>query len=225
MSTGPDGTITVLVADDHASIRTGLRMVVDLQPDLTVVGEASDGSTAVAMVRALDPEVVLMDLRMPGVNGVEATREIAGGRTRVLVLTTFDLDEYVAAALRAGASGYLLKTVEPADLAAAVRAVATGDGALSPEVVPTVIRMAAEGAPPAGTAVPAPAPLEPLTVRERDVLTCLGAGLSNQQIARRLGIAPTTVKTHVSSVLTKLGLSSRVQAALWCREHGSGPQP
>lgn len=237
--------LSILLADDHSAIRAGLRMILESVGGFTVVGEAADGATAVRMARALRPDVVLMDLRMPGMDGIAATAEITGEKlSAVLVLTTFDIDEYVYAALHAGAAGFLLKSVEPAELVRAVSSVADGDSVLSPEVTGTLISAFVQGqhgAGPAGMALagpggkngaalpagpagpPASDPLtaDPLTAREEAVLACLGEGLSNQQICRRLGIAETTVKTHVSRVLAKLGVVSRVQAALAyrAREH------
>ena len=208
--------IRVVVADDHAAIRSGLSMILGSADDIEVVGEAADGEVALGQARALRPDVVLMDIRMPGTDGIAATREItAAGLAQVLVLTTFDIDEYVFGALQAGASGFLLKSATAAELTAAVRAVAAGDGVLAPQVTRTLIDAFAAAAP---TPVRQPAGLEDLTDREREVLDCLGDGLTNQQIAGRLFIGETTVKTHVSRVLTKLGVSSRVQAAIIARE-------
>ncbi len=206
--------ITVLIADDHAAIRSGLRLILGGAPGIEVIGEAADGDVAVRQARMLRPDVVLMDVRMPGMDGIAATRAVTdGGLAQVLVLTTFDVDEYVFGALRAGASGFLLKSASADTLIDAVRRVAAGDGVLAPEVTRTLIDAFAATPPPA---------LEPpgvaeLTDRERDVLACLGEGLSNAQIARRLYIGETTVKTHVSRVLTKLGVRSRVQAAIVAR--------
>ncbi|MET8523702.1 response regulator transcription factor [Nocardioides sp. NBC_00163] len=214
--------IRVLLADDHAAIRAGLRMLLATAGDIEVVGEAADGATAVANARALRPDVVLMDVRMPGTDGVTATRQVVEeGLADVLVLTTFDLDEYVFGALRAGAAGFLLKSAEASDLVDAVRHVAAGDGVVAPEVTRRVLAELA-GAPdrsvPASTAaVPLP---EDLTPRERDVLAALGQGLSNAEIAQRLVISEATTKTHVSRVLAKLGVASRVQAAIVAREAG-----
>ncbi|SEM32621.1 response regulator [Rhodococcus maanshanensis] len=208
--------IRVVVADDHSAIRSGLSMILATADDIEVVGEAADGDVALGQARALRPDVVLMDVRMPGTDGIAATREItAAGLAHVLVLTTFDIDEYVFGALQAGASGFLLKSATAAELTAAVRAVAAGDGVLAPQVTRTLIDAFAATRP-----VPArqPAGIGDLTDREREVLDCLGDGLTNQQIAGRLFIGETTVKTHVSRVLTKLGVSSRVQAAIIARE-------
>ncbi|WP_166844858.1 response regulator transcription factor [Isoptericola sp. BMS4] len=221
--TGTTGPVRVLLADDHAAIRAGLRMLLDAAGDVEVVGEAADGTAAVANTRALRPDVVLMDLRMPGVDGIAATRTIAGeGLAAVLVLTTFDLDEYVDGALRAGAAGFLLKSAEPAALLDAVRRVAAGDGVLAPEVTRRVLAAYAglpdTGPPPEGPSTTAS--LDGLTPREVDVLTALGRGLSNQAIADELVITEATAKTHVSRVLAKLGVVSRMQAAIVARDAG-----
>ncbi|MEU5692199.1 response regulator transcription factor [Actinosynnema sp. NPDC020468] len=204
----------VLVADDHAAIRAGLVMILSGADDLEVVGEAGDGARAVRLARELRADVVLMDVRMPGMDGIEATRQLAGV-CEVLVLTTFDLDEYVHGALRAGAAGFLLKSVDAPALVDAVRRVAAGDGVLAPGVTRRLMREFAATAPRAR-----PAGLDTLTDREVEVLRCLGEGLSNHQIGRRLHIGETTVKTHVSRVLTKLDLRSRVQAAILAQDAG-----
>ncbi len=216
-------SISVLLADDHSAIRAGLRMILESAGGFTVAGEAADGAAAVAMARALRPDVVLMDIRMPGRDGIAATADIAdAGLAAVLILTTFDIDDYVFAALRAGAAGFLLKSAEPAELVRAVRSVANGDSVLSPEVTGKLIGAFVQQSPPARPPAIRPEPAEPLTSREEAVLACLGEGLSNQQICRRLGIAETTVKTHVSRVLAKLRVASRVQAAIAYRER-TGP--
>ncbi|WP_159797743.1 response regulator [Puerhibacterium puerhi] len=229
-------TVRVLLADDHAAIRAGMRMLLEAAGDVVVVGEAADGAAAVTNARALRPDVVLMDVRMPGTDGIAATRAVVDeGLAEVLVLTTFDLDEYVDEALRAGAAGFLLKSAEPAALVDAVRRVAAGDGVLAPEVTRRLLRQlaglpagggAAGAAGPAAGPVgePAPADGDPrvaaLTPRERDVLVALGRGLANAEIAATLVITEATTKTHVSRVLTKLGVSSRLQAAIVAREVG-----
>ena len=210
--------VRVLVADDHGAIRAGLRLMLENADGITVVGEAADGAAAVANARALRPDVVLMDIRMPGVDGIEATRTIvAEGLADVLALTTFDLDEYVRGVLAAGAVGFLLKTVGAAELVDAVRRVAAGDGVLAPEVTRRLLAdlVAAQTPPPA----PARGVAE-LTARERDVLACLGAGMSNAEIGRELDITEATTKTHVTRVLAKLGCTSRLQAALVAVEAG-----
>ncbi|WP_017537267.1 MULTISPECIES: response regulator [Nocardiopsis] len=218
--------IRVVVAEDQWAVRSGLVMILDGAPDIDVVAEAGDGEEAVAAVRRTRPDVVLMDVRMPRKDGIAAARELAGSGTDVLVLTTFDLDEYVFGALRAGAAGFLLKNIEADALVEAVRVVARGEGMIAPAVTR---RLIAEFAVPPGREADrpdrpqvAPEALEQLTAREREVLRCVGEGLSNRQISRRLGITETTAKTHVSRILAKLDLRSRVQAAIVAQEASDG---
>ena len=213
-------TIRVVLADDQALVRTGLRMILENAPDLEVVGEAGDGAEAVAVVARTDPDVVLMDVRMPDVDGVEATRRILAADPdgpRILVLTTFDLDEYVYAALRAGASGFLLKDTLAPDLLSAVRVVAAGNAVVAPTVTRRLLDrfVGTLPEPPAGH----PA-LDALTPREREVLGLVARGLSNAEIAGRLYLSEGTVKTHVGRILAKLGLRDRVQAAVYAYESG-----
>jgi DNA-binding NarL/FixJ family response regulator len=212
--------IRLVVADDHEVVRTGFAGLLDTQPDFTVVGTAADGAEAVRVSRAQAPDVVLMDVRMPGVDGIEATRQLTStGGPRVLVLTTFDLDEYVYDALRAGASGFLLKDVTAERLFDAVRVVAAGEALLAPSVTRRLIsEFAAMHRTPAG---PAPTSALPaLTPRETQVLRLVAEGLSNPEIAERLTVTEETVKTHVSRVLTKLGLRDRTQAVVLAYESG-----
>lgn len=213
--------IMVAVADDQALVRAGFRALVDAEPDMTVVGEAADGEAVLAVVREWHPDVVLMDIRMPGVDGLEATRRIAADEslstTRVLVLTTFELDEYVFEALRVGASGFLVKDTEPADLVKAVRAVAAGDAQLSPSVTRRLIEHVAVGAKP----LPHERPdIARLTEREREIVTLVGEGLSNDEIAVRLVVSPATAKTHVSRSMVKLGVRDRAQLVVLAYESG-----
>jgi DNA-binding NarL/FixJ family response regulator len=209
--------VSVLIADDQALVRTGLRAILETQPDLTVVGEAMDGRDAVDLVRRRRPDVALMDIKMPGLDGLEATRRIvaeAGEATAVLVLTTFDLDEYVYEALRAGASGFLLKDAPAEQLIAAIHTLAAGEALIAPAITKRLIAQFARAAPPGGP----PAALEELTPREHEVLLLIARGLSNLEIAEELVLSEATVKTHVKRVLSKLGVRDRVQAVVLAYE-------
>lgn len=219
------GTIRVLLVDDQALLRMGFRLVLEAEDDLDVVGEAADGATAVDMAAALRPDVVLMDVRMPGMNGIDATERIVASwpATRVMILTTFDLDEYAFAALRVGASGFLLKDARPADLIGAIRSVASGDAVVSPRVTRRMLEMFSEHLPRPGAADRSDG-LDPrlhgLTAREVEVLGALADGLSNAEIAERFVLSEATVKTHVGRILAKLGLRDRVQAVVLAYETG-----
>jgi DNA-binding NarL/FixJ family response regulator len=216
--------IRVLVVDDQVLVRAGFRMILEAEPDLVVAGEAGDGDEAVRRAATCAPDVVLMDVRMPGTDGIEATRRIlrAPGREglRVIMLTTFDMDEYVYDALRAGASGFLLKDVPPEQLVEGIRAVVSGESLLAPSITRRMIEVYLDR-PPAG---PVPAALESLTPREREILVLLARGLSNAEIAERLFVSETTVKTHVARVLMKLGLRDRVQAVIFAYENDVVPR-
>jgi DNA-binding NarL/FixJ family response regulator len=218
-------SIRLLLADDQPLMRAGFRMILEEIDDIDIVGEARDGVEAVRLAGELNPDVILMDVRMPGVDGIEATRRIvtAGGTARILILTTFDLDEYAFSALRAGASGFVVKDVPLDELARAIRAVASGDAVVSPRItrrlldiyaakLPDLSRGAASG--------PAPAALGQLTPREQEVLLEVATGLSNTEIAEKLVVSEATVKTHVGSILAKLGLRSRVHAVIFAYDTG-----
>jgi DNA-binding NarL/FixJ family response regulator len=211
---------TVLIADDQALVRVGLRKILEVEPEMSVAGEAGDGDEAVAEARRLRPDVVLMDIRMPVLDGIEATRRIVQAQpaTRVLILTTFGLDAYVYDALRAGASGFMLKDAPPEEIAAAVRIVARGEALLAPAVTRSVIEEFARRPAPAPTSIPAS--VAELTPREREVLDLLTRGLSNPEICGRLVISEATAKTHVARVLQKLGVRDRVQAVIFAYECG-----
>lgn len=212
-------SIRVVIVDDQTLVRVGFRMILDAQDDVDVVGEAADGGEAVALVRDTSPDVVLMDVRMPSVDGIEATRRIvdSGSPARIVILTTYDIDEYVFAALRAGASGFMLKDVRPAELVEGVRVVARGDALLAASVTRRLLDHFVRALPDPAEPLPA---LEQLTGRELDVLRLVAAALSNSEIAERLYVSEPTVKTHVSAVLRKLGLRDRVQAAVYAYEVG-----
>ena len=210
--------ISVLIADDQDLVREGLRMLLEAEPDLAVAGEAADGSQALAQARLLDPDVILMDVRMPRMNGIEATSLLvqAGSRARILMLTTFNLDEYVYHALKAGASGFLLKDASREQLTGGVRAVAAGETLLAPAVTRRLIEDFCNGPAP-GTRV---AGAESLSERELGVARLVAQGLSNAEIAARLYLSEATVKSHIARILAKLGLRDRVQVAVYAYEHG-----
>jgi DNA-binding NarL/FixJ family response regulator len=218
--------IRLLIVDDQVLVRTGFRMILEAEPDLEIVGEAANGEEAIAEAGRLHPDVVLMDIRMPRMDGVEATRQLASrgsdarsdGGLRVLILTTFDLDEYVVEALRAGASGFLLKDVPPEDLVEAIRVVAAGDALIAPSVTRRLLDRFAALSPPASPHQPAG--MDQLTERELEVLRQMARGLSNAEIGAELYVSETTVKTHVGRILMKLGLRDRVQAVVLAYESG-----
>jgi DNA-binding NarL/FixJ family response regulator len=213
-------TVRVLVADDHDLVRTGLTMILDAQPDIHVVGQAADGREAVTLARQLRPDVCLFDIRMPGMDGIEATRELAGPNVddplAIVVITTFDLDEYVHGALKAGARGFLLKDAGPELLIQAIHAAANGDALIAPNVTARLLAAFSDrraGRPPAQ-------PVEPLTGREEEVLMTVAHGRTNSEIAAELHISISTVKTHLASVMTKLGARNRVEIVMWAYESG-----
>ena len=212
-------TIRVLVADDQDLVRTGLRMILDAQPGIEVVAEAADGRDAVGMARRLRPDVCLLDIRMPDLDGIEATRQLAGPDVAdplaVVVITTFDMDEYVHGALRAGAKGFLLKDAGPELLVQAIHAAANGDALIAPSVTARLLARfaASSGAPP-------PQPVEPLTTREEEVLLTVARGRTNSEIAGDLHISLSTVKTHLASIMNKIGARNRVEIAMWAYETG-----
>ena len=212
-------TIRIVLVDDQELVRAGFRMVLDAQPDMAVVGEAGDGAAAITMLRTVSADVAVMDVRMPRLDGIEATRQIcqAGSRPRVLMLTTFDLDEYAYAALKAGASGFLLKDVPPEELLFGIRAVHSGDAVVAPS---TTRRLIDRFVPLLPTGGPPPSDLAELTEREHEVLIQVAAGLSNAEIATRLFVSEATVKTHVGRILAKLGLRDRVQAVVLAYDTG-----
>jgi DNA-binding NarL/FixJ family response regulator len=221
-----EATLRVLVADDQVLVRAGFRMILEAQPDIEVVGEAADGETAVRLARRLRPDVVLMDVRMPGLDGLEATRRLLDPREgeaaraappRVVILTTFDLDEYVYAALQSGASGFLLKDVSPEHLVGAVRTVAVGDALLAPSITRRLIERYAR---PDASLEVTPGALATLTPRETEVFRLVARGMSNAEIAATLIVSEATVKTHVAGVLAKLGLRNRAQAVVFAYESG-----
>lgn len=213
---------TILLVDDQELLRTGFRMVLEAQPDLRVVGEAGDGVRALELVQHVRPEVVLMDVRMPLMDGVEATRRIiaSGSSSRVIILTTFDVDEYAYAALRAGASGFLLKDAPPADLLSAIRAVASGDAVVAPSTTRRLLETVADRLPAPEAKADVPDPAVSLTRREREVLVAVSRGLSNAEIAATLFLSEATVKTHVGRILAKLELRDRVQIVIFAYDHG-----
>jgi len=212
-------SIRVLLCDDQALVRSGFRLILESREDIEVVGEVEDGREAIGLTRRVDPDVILMDVRMPNVDGVEATRRlVAGGsRARIIILTTFDLDEYVYEAIRAGASGFLLKDVQPAQLVDAIRVVEAGEALLAPSITRRLLDRFAHTLP---GAEEKPSELASLTERELEVLKLLASGLSNAELAERLFLSETTVKSHISSVLRKLGLRDRVQAVVLAYEAG-----
>ncbi|WP_120520935.1 response regulator [Arthrobacter celericrescens] len=219
-----DGTIKVLLADDQPLLRMGFRLILEGETDLEVVGEASDGNEALTKAAALHPDVILMDVRMPGMDGIEATRRLSAldSAARVIILTTFDLDEYAFAGLQAGASAFLLKDVAPEELVHAVRLVASGDAVVAPRVTQRLLETYVRGARPHGQSAPQPRDplLDELTPRETEMLQAIAEGLSNAEIAHKFFLSEATVKTHVRRILTKLHLRDRVQVVVYAYESG-----
>jgi DNA-binding NarL/FixJ family response regulator len=215
---------SILLVDDQPMLRMGYRMILDAQPDLTVVGEAENGLEAIELTDRLEPDVVLMDVRMPGLDGVQATERIvaSGSDSRIIILTTFDLDEYAYGALRAGASGFLLKDAPPPDMLSAIRAVATGDAVVAPSVTRRLLSQFVQHLPHPNHKTPGDAAerVESLTPRERELLVEVARGLSNAEIADRLVLSEATVKTHIGRILAKLGLRDRVQIVVFAYETG-----
>ena len=211
-------TIRVLIADDQEIIRTGLRMILDAEPDLEVVGEAADGRQAVSMAQELRPDVCLFDIRMPGMDGIEATRQLAGPQVAdplaIVVITTFDVDEFVHGALKAGARGFLLKDAGPELLSQAIHAAARGDALIAPSVTARLLEKFSA----ASSGTPPPQPVAPLTEREEEVLLTVARGLTNGEIGTELHISLSTVKTHLTSLMNKLGVRNRVEIAIWAYE-------
>jgi DNA-binding NarL/FixJ family response regulator len=220
-----DMSVRVIVADDQEIVRTGLRMILNAQPDIEVVGEAADGQRAVELARRVRPDVCLFDIRMPGMDGIEATRALAGPAVQdplaVVVITTFDLDDYVYAALKAGARGFLLKDAGPDLLAQAVHAAAAGDALIAPSVTARLLDAFADAEP----TTQAAQPIEPLTDREEQILAAVARGRTNGEIAAELFITLSTVKTHITSLMTKLGARNRVEIAIWAYETGRSRGP
>ncbi len=215
---------TVLVADDQDLVRTGLRMILDAQPGIEVVGEAPDGRVAVDLARRLRPDVCLFDIRMPELDGIEATRLLAGPGVSdplaIVVITTFDLDEYVHGALKAGARGFLLKDAGPDLLVQAINAAAAGDALIAPSITARLLKEFARPADPADVAAAPSQPIDPLTDREEEVLITVASGLTNSEIAGQLHISLSTVKSHLASLMSKLGARNRVEIAMWAYETG-----
>ena len=218
-----DAPVTVVLADDQALMRMGFRMVLDAEDGIEVIGEASDGASALAQARALRPDVILMDVRMPGMNGIDATAAITAQcpATKILILTTFDLDEYAFAGLHAGASGFLLKDTRPAELAEAIRTVASGEAVVSPRVTRRMLEMFASHLPDnSSRQIDEDPRIASLTPREKEILVLMAQGMSNSEIAERLVVSATTVKTHVGNILAKLDVRDRVQAVVVAYETG-----